>query len=99
MNITAKLGNMRKAVEWTVYPRSAMNPRIVTIQSDHRIAHFDVTTGQGMLSQHKASGAYFIHLVREAGAMPVVVPGDVVSAAVAMQPRRGDAIGPGVFVG
>lgn len=96
--ITAKLGNMRKAAEFIVYPQSPRNPNILTLQSDHRIAYVVTDTRQGMLSAYKPNGAYFIHLVREAGASEITVPQDVIDAALAAQPKSGDAIGPGVTV-
>lgn len=100
--ITAKLGNMRKAVEWVVYPAGRIvtsNPNgSITIQSDHRIASFDPKTGRGYLSAHKGAGAYFMHLQPFLGATEVLVPRDVIVAALAAQPQSGDEIGPGVTI-
>lgn len=94
--VTAKLGNMRKAVDWTVYPPSASGT--VVIQSDHRIAQFDPVSGKGWLSAHKGSGAYFPHLFAALGATVITVPADVIAAAVAAQPQSGDEVGPGVTI-
>ena len=53
MKITAKLGNMRKAVEWIVYPPKK-DGRIV-IQSDRRIALFkNDGSNKGMLSKGRS---------------------------------------------
>ncbi len=97
-HITAKLGNMRKATDWVVYPAQPMNPHILVIQSDHRIAHIDSQTGEGMLSAHKSGGAYFVHLVKEAGASYITAPKDVIEAALAARPQSGDNVGAGVRV-
>jgi hypothetical protein len=96
--VTAKLGTMRKAVEWTVYPRNADAAATdrVLMQSDHRIAEFDPTTGAGRLSAHKSGGAYFFHL--GFGATRITVPPEVIAAALAVAPKSGDEIGPGVYV-
>jgi hypothetical protein len=97
MTITAKLGNMRKAVQWTVYPanRKALGADMdgsITIQSDTRIATFDPVTGKGLLSAAKSSGAYFLHLNKFMGATDITVPADVIAAALAVQPKSGDMV-------
>jgi hypothetical protein len=99
VRITAKLGNMRKAADWVVYPasRTAADGSIL-IQSDTRIASFDPVTGKGMLSKARSGGAYFLHLTKFMGATEIVVPADVIAAATASQPKSGDRIGPGVYV-
>lgn len=94
--ITAKLGTMRKAVEWVVYPPDS-DPDEIVIQSDKRIACFNVKTGKGLLSKSCSSGAYFLHLNPVLGATHIVVPQDVILAAVAARSKRGDQIGPGVY--
>jgi hypothetical protein len=95
-SITAKLGNMRAEVEWTVYPPSKDGR--ITIQSDHRIALFrNDGSNKGLLSKHKAGGAYFAHLSPACGAEVVDVPQEVVDAAVAAQPKDGDTMGNGVI--
>lgn len=96
-SITAKLGNMRKAVDWVVYPPSA--PGVVIIQSAHRICSFVVTTRNGLLSKSCSSGAYFMHLQPILGATPIEVPQSVIDAALAAQPKYGDKVGPGVTIG
>ena len=95
MRITAKLGNMRKAVEWTVYPFNPDSKQII-VQSDTRIAQFDPKTGIGRLSKNHSSGAYFIHL---ALAPPVQVPQTFIDQCLANQPQKGDYVGGGVYIG
>ena len=97
MQITAKLGSMRKSVDWTVYPPQK-DGRIV-IQSDKRIALFhNDGTNKGLLSKSCPSGAYFVHLSPACGATVVDIPQDVIDAALAAQPQSGDHIGHGVFL-
>lgn len=98
--VTAKLGTMRKAADWIVYPAErAMDGKTVTvIQSDTRIAAFDPATGDGMLSKARKNGAYFMHLSPFMSATPITVPADVIAAVLDARPKSGDEIGPGVYV-
>lgn len=90
---TAKLGNMRKAVDWIVYPpsRTASEPNMLLIQSDKRICQFDKTTGEGVLS---ASHNYpsFVTL-QLPNATKITVPPDVIALAEANQYKSGDRLG------
>jgi hypothetical protein len=96
MHINAKLGKMRKAVDWIVYP-AKKDGRIV-IQADHRIAVFhNDGSNKGLLSKYCPTGAYFVHLSPACGATVVDIPQDVVDAALAAQPQSGDVIGAGVY--
>lgn len=100
--IHAKLGNMRKVVDWVVYP--GQKDGRITIQSDKRIATFSVSPegsipqGKVLLSSHQSGGAYFLHLSPMCGAKLYDLPEDVRAAALAAQPQSGDEIGPGVYV-
>lgn len=96
-NITAKLANMRRAVEWIVYPAMGDNT-FFQIQSDHRICRFDKVTGKGMISKHKANHACNIDLMPMLGATEVVVPAELIEACKAAQPHSDDHIGGHVFV-
>lgn len=101
-SVTLKLGNMRKAVNWTVYPRPTnVGPEYteVTIQSDSRICKFDTVTRKGLLSKHCPNGAYFIHLARHLGATEVEIPQEVVDQIVGCIPQPGTHIGANVYVG
>jgi hypothetical protein len=94
MEITAKFGNMRKAQQFTVYPRPTNvgdDYNLLMIQSDTRICRFDKTTGDGVLSAHKSNGAYGAHLALP-DAMRVKVPQDVIAACIAAQPQKGDRL-------
>ena len=99
-HIVCKLGNMRKEVEWVVYPLPKDEPdsKLVSIQSDHRYCVFDKETGKGLLSKHCGSGAYSIHAHPSLGATPITVPKDIIEKALAARPKSGDQIGPGIYI-
>lgn len=90
-HVTCKLGNMRKAVEWIIYPARENNPNIL-IQSDCRICSIDPATGKGMLSVHKSGGAYGPHLSPLMGATQVDIPQDLITQLIAEQPHKGDVL-------
>jgi len=95
--VQARIGNMRKTMEWVVYPRAtnAENDNIV-IQCSSRIASFDPLTGRGLLSKPCPNGAYFLHLNKAFGAVEIDVPQDVIVLCQANQPQPGDEIAPGI---
>jgi len=77
MQITTKLGDMRRAVEWTVYPVTK-DGRMV-IQSNKRIAMFHNNgSNKGLLSTAQPSGAYLIHLSPACGAKTVDIPQNII---------------------
>lgn len=56
-HVTGKLGNMRKAAEWTVYgAKEGATKR--TIQCKGRIAEIDLETGKAMLSSGKKGNGF-----------------------------------------
>lgn len=58
-----KLKGMRKPQDFIVYPISKSEAKKpIMIQSDKRIGMLDLDTGEGLMSQNHANGAYFIHL-------------------------------------
>lgn len=96
MHITAKLGNMRKAVEWTVYP--AQKDGRVVLQSSTRIAAFggpdgSIPPGKALLSKRHPGGAYFVHLSPMCGATLVDIHSTVIEEALEAMPQSGDLIG------
>lgn len=95
--LTAKLGNMKKAVEWVVCPVSNAEPNAVYIQSDKRICRFDKITGKGMLSNGKGHPG-FLALSPILGAVEIVVPQSVIEAATGATPKSGDLIGANVYI-
>jgi hypothetical protein len=84
LNVTAKLGNMRKEVEWTVYPFKQGEESWV-IQSDTRIARV-YRNGKVILSKAKSSGAYFVHLNPMLGATKETAPAELLTALEALMP-------------
>jgi hypothetical protein len=73
-NVTGKLGNMRKAVEWVLYPQNADEPHIVIIQCDKRIAKVNTLSAIAILSSGKGGHNGFAHLSPVMGAVSVSVP-------------------------
>ncbi len=70
--ITAKLGNMRKTVEWVIYPLDPKAPNLIIIQSDKRIARIDIEKDIAFLSDGK-HGNSFLSLSPQLGAKLVEV--------------------------
>lgn len=94
--LTIKLGTMRKAKDWVVYPRKTGETRLI-LQCDDRIALIDPDTKKGLLS--KSCGYPGFHMLSTAlGAKPIEVADEIVAQAITLQPRGGDEIGPGVTV-
>lgn len=61
-SISLKLGNARKAQDYTIYPYTGSGS--FTLQSNSRIAQVDMD-GKGIVSNSHPSGAYFHHLIFE----------------------------------
>lgn len=78
LNITAKLGNMKKAQEFVIYPVSNTAPHEVTIQSDKRIARVNLNTSKAMLSSGKGGHQGFMQLSPALGAVEVDVTPELV---------------------
>lgn len=68
------MGNMKKAVEWTVCPVSTNASHEVTIQSDKRIAKVNKLTGKTILSTGKGGHNGFAHLSKMLGAVEIDTP-------------------------
>jgi hypothetical protein len=75
-SITAKLGNMRKESEFTIYPIT--NPDTIQIQSDKRIARVQLSTGKAILSDGKGGHPGAWKLQKQAGATLIDVPAEIV---------------------
>ena len=63
-SITLKLGKMRKAQDFTIYPdfTNVENNTEYQIQSDTYIARINKKTGEGVLAGPHSGGAYSHHL-------------------------------------
>ena len=79
VTVTGKLGNMRKAVEWVVYPRraDARGKSVVIIQSDNRIAAVNLDTGDAVLSDGKGGHPSFQKLSESLGATKCICPSEM----------------------
>ena len=71
--ITAKLGNMKKAQEFVVYPFKKGAAELI-IQSDKRIAQVNLETGKTILSDGKGEHPGFVKLSSFFGAVEVDTP-------------------------
>ena len=85
----AKLGNMRKAQNFIVYPEGG-DPDLITIQSDKRICRFHKDTGKGMLSDGKGGHPGSHRLSEFLGAKPVIVSASIIAECVV--PQSGEEI-------
>lgn len=58
---TLKLGNMRKAQDFVIYPYDGSD--YILLQSDNRITRVNIRTGDGIMNaKHQPNGAYGHHL-------------------------------------
>jgi hypothetical protein len=76
-SVTGKMGNMRKAQSWVIYPRNNSDQREVTIQCDNRIARVNLDTGKAILSDGKGGHQGFMKLQPMLGAVEVDCPQDM----------------------
>lgn len=76
-NIKCKLGNMRKVVDWVIYPPEEQSKSVI-IQSDRRIARVFLDKNVAMLSDGKGGHQGFHKLSPTMGAMVVDVPEEIV---------------------
>lgn len=88
--VSAKLANMRKPQDFTIYPRSKGSP-LMTVQSDKSIGMFNVDTGNGMLN---TTGCYFPHLSKAMGAKPYQFPKEFVEKCLEVESSSKDLVSP-----
>jgi hypothetical protein len=94
-SINFKIGNMRKAVDWTVYPASrtaGQGDPTLFVQSDKRALSINLTTKKGMLSNGKGHPG-FISVMKFLGATEVSVPDEIIALCLGAQPKSGDTLG------
>jgi len=77
-SVIGKLGNMRKAVDWTVAP-IAVGAKVVVIQSERRIARVDTETGKTLLSDGKGGHQGFAKLMPGMGNEWCIAPPEMVA--------------------
>ena len=75
--VIGKLGNMRKPVEWVIYPARQAGERTVIIQSDNRIAAVNLDTGDAVLSDGKGGHPGFQKLSPALGATKCICPSEL----------------------
>lgn len=90
-DVIAKLGNMRKPQEFTVYPFND-GDKTITVQSDKSIGQFDPITGKGVLNSKGSNAKYFMHLLPHYGAVPFDFPLEFVEQCKTVQPKKGDIV-------
>jgi len=98
-SVNGKLGNMRKAVDWTVYPQNYNTSKSETtgaqtlfIQSDKRACAINVETGKGMLSNGRGHPGFHSTLA-SLGAKEIDVPREFIDECLEAEPKSGDTIG------
>lgn len=95
--VNAKLGKMRKAVDWVVYPTTnGGDADTIVIQSDKRIAYFSQTTGKGRLSP--SCNYPIFGTAHMPGSEPIEVSPEFITECLNARARKGDTIGGGVVV-
>lgn len=95
--VYGKLGNMRKVVDWVVYPETEGREGILFVQSDKRAVSIIVAEKRGMLSNGKGHPGF--HTTNKfCGAVEVDIPDEFLNQCLESQPQSGDKIGPGVFI-
>ena len=71
--IRFKIGNMRKEVDWTIYP---IDGNYIFVQSDKRALRIDPVNQSGLLSDGKCFPA-FLSTTRTMGARRVDIPDEI----------------------
>lgn len=79
-HVNGKLGNMRKAVEWVVYPALDAEQRSRVIQSDRRVARVDLDSGKAVVSDGKGGHPGFHKLTSFMGATECECPEEILTA-------------------
>lgn len=97
MHIKLKLANMNKPADFIVYPIKP-DDEYVRIQSDHRFARINLTTGEGLVSRNVANHPNSIHLHPSWGPWEIKVDQTTLAELKKISPKKGDAIGPGCFI-
>lgn len=81
-SINCKLGNMRKAQDWTIYPIKPDSPNSVIIQCDKRIAEIFVSganCGFAQLSDGLGGHQGFIKLMPALGSVKIPINPEIIS--------------------
>lgn len=95
--VSFKIGNMRKTVEWTVYPPGT-DAKKLFVQSDKRALSINLETKKGFLSDGRGHPS-FMSVSPMMGAVEVDVPDEIIKMCLETQPKKGDQVGPGLYIG
>lgn len=76
---SAAFDGMRKPDDWVIYPKKPESNE-VTVQCGTRLARFDLTTGEGMISQRKSNGARYLDLNPMMGGHAFIAPKELCDA-------------------
>jgi len=93
--VNFKVGPMRKAVNWSVYPRSynqESGEQFLFVQSDKRALKIDLKTNKGMISNGKGH-PMFASVTPFMGGKEIDVPQEIVDQCMEAIPNSGDKIG------
>lgn len=100
-SVEFKIGNMRKVVDWVVYPPNFTENKeepTLFVQSDKRALSINLKTKKGMLSNGKGHPGF--HATQPfCGAVEVDVPDEIIEMCKEAQAQKGDHIGGRVYVG
>jgi len=101
--VHGKVGNMRKAVDWVVYPgeREQDGNKVLFVQSDKRALAVNVETRKGVLSNGKGHPGFHTvskMMVQLGQAKVIDVPQEFIDQCVEGQAKSGDHIGGGVYI-
>lgn len=93
-----KLGGMRKADSFIVYPPNAEDPDRFLAQGSRTIVLFRVGEPKGIVNWRGSNPKYGPHLNPALGAELVEIPQEFKALCMEFRPGSGDEIGPGVTV-
>lgn len=93
IDVTAKLGTMKKPAEFTVCPKSSGDTSpTVTIQSDKRIARVNLETGKVMVSDGKGGHPGFHKLLGMCGAKEYDCPPELLEKLKSISVPQGPVV-------
>ena len=93
--VTAKLASMRKPQAFLVYAKGwGLDENILKVQSDKSIGRFDIESRQGYLNCKNAHS-----LDVNKGAIAYKFPLDFVNACIEAQPKKGQMVATGFYIG
>ena len=89
--IDLKLGNMRKAESFIVYP-AQHDTKILELQSNHRCLLILLKAKKGQLSRYIKQYPTFMHCSPTQGSLIVDISEDLINQIIPLIPKSGDKI-------